>query len=173
MTARHGSITDFFLKLSDLALLTASLGLTIVYRYSPSQNPAFVIDYLSERVKVTNAILGFILLLSWYAAFAAQGLYVSHRLSSLRGELREIAHAVAISSLALLVAAQLGKWPTINLLTVGGFGVAGFVFVAPLACPWTQRESARHCRWRTTRPEVCRASEASAGSRLQVAGLCR
>ena len=74
MTARHGSITDFFLKLSDLALLTASLGLTIVYRYSPSQNPAFVIDYLSERVKVTNAILGFILLLSWYAAFAAQGL---------------------------------------------------------------------------------------------------
>ena len=130
MTARHGSITDFFLKLSDLALLTASLGLTIVYRYAPSQNPTFVIDYLSERVKVTNAILGFILLLSWYAAFAAQGLYVSHRLSSLRGELREIAHAVAISSLALLVAAQLGNWPTINLLTVGGFGVSGFVLVA-------------------------------------------
>src|SRR2546428_9791502 len=130
MTARHGSITDFVLKLSDLALLTASLGLTIVYRYAPSQNPTFVIDYLSERVKVTNAILGFVLLLSWYAAFAAQGLYVSHRLSSLRGELREIARAVAISSLALLVAAQLGKWPTINVLTVGGFGVAGFVLVA-------------------------------------------
>src|SRR5437870_6184920 len=129
MTARHGSITDFFLKLSDLALLTASLGLTIVYRYSPSQNPTFVIDYFSERVKVTNAILGFVLLLSWYAAFAAQGLYVSHRLSSLRGELREIAYAVAISSLALLVAAQIGKWPTINLLTVAGFGVAGFVLV--------------------------------------------
>src|SRR5438105_7563544 len=130
MTARHGSITDFFLKLSDLALLTASLGLTIVYRYAPSQNPAFVIHYHSERVKVTTAILAFSLLLSWYAAFAAQGLYVSHRLSSLRGELREIAHAVAISSLALLVAAQLGNWPTINLLTVGGFGVVGFVLVA-------------------------------------------
>src|SRR5438270_310577 len=72
----------------------------------------------------------FVLLLSWYAALSAQGLYVSHRLSSLRGELREIARAVAISSLALLVAAQLGKWPTINLLTVGGFGVAGFVLVA-------------------------------------------
>jgi len=130
MTARHGSITDFFLKLSDLALLTASLGLTIVYRYAPSQNPSFAVDYLSERVKVTNAILGFILLLSWYAAFAAQGLYVSHRLSSLRGELREIARAMAIASLALLVAAQMGKWPTINLLTVGGFGVVGFVLVA-------------------------------------------
>src|SRR2546430_15560238 len=107
MTARHGSITDFFLKLSGLAFLPAALGLTIVYRSSPSQNPAFVIDYLSERVKVTNAILGFILLLSWYAAFAAQGLYVSHRFTSLRGELREIAHAVAISSLVLMLTAQL------------------------------------------------------------------
>src|SRR5213080_1823513 len=100
MTARHGSITDFVLKLSDLALLTASLGLTIVYRYAPSQNPTFVIDYLSERVKVTNAILGFILLLSWYAAFAAQGLYVSHRLNSQSKELFEIARAIATCAIA-------------------------------------------------------------------------
>ena len=87
MTARHGSISEFFLKLSDFSLMLISLGLTIVYRYAPGQNPTFVVDYLSERVKVTNAILGFLLLLSWYAAFAGQGLYISHRLSSIGGEL--------------------------------------------------------------------------------------
>ena len=65
MTARHGSISDFFLKLSDLSLLLIALGVTIVYRYAPSENPTFVLDYLSERVKVTNAILGFGLLLTW------------------------------------------------------------------------------------------------------------
>src|SRR3989440_6869361 len=129
MTARHGSITDFFLKLSDLALLTASLGLTIVYRYAPSQNPTFVVDYLSERVKVTNAILGAVLLLSWYAAFAAQGLYVSHRLSSLTKEFTEVARAVGICSAGLLVAAQLGQWPTINTGTAIGFAGVSFVMI--------------------------------------------
>src|ERR1051326_180252 len=130
MTARHGSITDFCLKITDLALMLIALGLTIVQRYSPSQNPAFVLDYLSERVKVTNAILGVALLICWYAAFAAQGLYVSHRLSSLRRELFEIAQAVAFSCFALLVAAQFGRWPTINALTVAVFGAAGFILVA-------------------------------------------
>lgn len=130
MTARHGTISDFVLKLSDLALLLISLGITITYRYSPTENPAFVIDYLSHRIKVANAILGFLLLLSWYAAFAAQGLYFSHRLHSLRGELKEIVGAVAISALSLLVAAQLGRWPTIDVVTVTGFALLGFLLVA-------------------------------------------
>ncbi len=130
MTARHGSISDFFLKLSDLSLVLISLGATIVYRYAPSQNPGFVIDYLSQRVKVTNAILGFLLILCWYAAFAAQGLYVSHRLSSLNEELKEIARAIAICAVVLLVSAHLGNWPTINALTVGSFALLSFLFVA-------------------------------------------
>src|SRR5713101_2936054 len=100
MVARHGSISDCFLKLSDISLVLISLGLTITYRYSPAQNPTFVIDYLSQRVRVANAILGFVLLLSWYAAFATQGLYVSHRLSSMAEELKEITRAVMISSAA-------------------------------------------------------------------------
>jgi exopolysaccharide biosynthesis polyprenyl glycosylphosphotransferase len=130
MVARHGSISDCFLKLSDLSLMLVSLGLTIVYRYSPAQNPTFVIDYLSQRVKVANAILGFALLLSWYAAFAAQGLYVSHRLSSMAGELKEITSAVMISSAALLVAAQLGNWATINAITVAEFSLFAFTLIA-------------------------------------------
>src|SRR5262245_13811655 len=109
MTTRTGSLSNFFLKLSDLALLLVSLGVTIVLRYSPAENPSFVVDYLSQRIKVTNAILGFALIIVWHSAFAAQGLYVSHRLSPLRRELKEIARAVAFSSLGLLVAASLGR----------------------------------------------------------------
>ena len=98
MTARHGSISNFALKLADLALLLISLGLTIVYRYSPDENPSFVVDYLSERVKVTNAILGFLLILAWYTAFATQRLYVSHRLSTLGDEMKKVGQAVLVSS---------------------------------------------------------------------------
>ena len=111
MITRHGTISDFCLKVSDLSLLVMSLGLVIVFRFAPEENPAFVVDYLSQRVKVTNAILGALLLFSWYAAFAAQGLYVSHRLISRSKELIEIARAIAICAVALLVAGQIGHWP--------------------------------------------------------------
>lgn len=126
MTDRNGSLSNYFLKLSDLSLLLVSLGLTIVHRYSPAENPDFVIDYLSERIKVTNALLGVSLVISWHIAFAVQGLYVSHRLRPLRLELKEIGRAVLFSTLALLVGANLGSWPTINLRTVAMFGLLSF-----------------------------------------------
>ena len=129
MTDRNGSLSDFFLKLSDLSLLLVSLGLTIVHRYSPAENPSFVIDYLSNRIKITNALLGFGLLFSWHAAFAVQGLYVSHRLRPIRLELKEVGRAVLISSVLLLVAANLGKWPTINVWTVVMFGLLSFALI--------------------------------------------
>jgi len=126
MTDRNGSLSNFFLKFSDLSLLLVSLGLTIVHRYSPAENPDFVIDYLSERIKVTNALLGVGLVISWHIAFAVQGLYVSHRLRPLRLELKEIGRAVLFSSLALLVGGNLGSWPTINWRTVAMFGLVSF-----------------------------------------------
>lgn len=126
MTDRNGSLSNYFLKLSDLSLLLVSLGLTIVHRYSPAENPDFVIAYLSERIKVTNALLGVGLVISWHIAFAVQGLYVSHRLRPLRLELKEIGRAVLFSTLALLVGANLGSWPTINLRTVAMFGLLSF-----------------------------------------------
>jgi exopolysaccharide biosynthesis polyprenyl glycosylphosphotransferase len=130
MVSRRGTISEFCLKASDLSLVVTSLGLVIVFRYAPAQNPSFVIDYLSERVKVGNAILGAVLLLSWYGAFAAQGLYVSHRLSSGLKELREVVRAIAICSISLLVAGQVGHWPTLNLRTVAGFALVSLVSVA-------------------------------------------
>jgi exopolysaccharide biosynthesis polyprenyl glycosylphosphotransferase len=129
MTNRNGSLSDFFLKLSDLSLLLVSLGLTIVHRYAPAENPTFVVDYLSERVKVTNALLGIALLLSWHAAFSVQGLYVSHRLRAIKLELTEVGRAVLISSVMLLVAANVGSWPTINVRTVALFGLVSFTLV--------------------------------------------
>src|SRR5262249_44209408 len=92
-------------------------------------NPTFVVNYLSERIKVTNALLGFLLLFAWYASFAAQGLYVSHRLSTMADELKEIGRAVLFSSVALLAASQLGHWPTINTGTVALFFVTSFAVV--------------------------------------------
>lgn len=130
MITRHGTISDFCLKVGDLSLLVMSLGLVIVFRFSPAQNPTFVVDYLSERVKVTNAILGVLLILSWYAAFAAQGLYFSHRLNSQKKELLEIASAIVICAIALLVAGQIGHWPTISLRTIAGFALISFAVIA-------------------------------------------
>lgn len=129
MTDHNGSLSNLFLKLSDLSLLLVSLGLTIVERYSPANNPTFVVDYLSNRIKITNALLGIGLLISWHAAFAVQGLYVSHRLRAIRLELKEIGRAVLISSVLLLIAANVGKWPTINILTVGLFGLMSFTLI--------------------------------------------
>ena len=59
MTERHGTISNAFLKLSDLSLTLAALGLVIVHRYSPAENIGFLYSYLSDRVIVANAILGF------------------------------------------------------------------------------------------------------------------
>ncbi|MGZ9272728.1 MAG: sugar transferase, partial [Candidatus Binatia bacterium] len=103
-----------------------------MHRYSPAENPDFVIDYLSERIKVTNALLGVGLVISWHIGFAVQGLYVSHRLRPLRLELKEIGRAVLFSSLALLVGASLGSWPTINLRTVAMFGLVSFGLIGSM-----------------------------------------
>ena len=130
MFTRNGTISNFCLKLNDLSLLLLSLGLVIVFRYSPSANPGFVVDYLSERVKVANAMLGVLLVLSWYAALAAQGLYTSHRLGSRSREIMEIARAIAICSVALVVAAAVGHWPTIGLRTVANFALVSFGLVS-------------------------------------------
>src|SRR6185436_18730444 len=130
MITRNGTISDFCLKLNDLALLLLSLGMAIVFRYAPAPNPGFVVDYLSNRIKVTNAILGVLLILSWYAALAAQGLYTSHRLGSLIKELVEIGRAIIVCSVTLLIAAQVGQWPTIGLRTIGTFALMSFVLIS-------------------------------------------
>ena len=130
MTARYGALSNFFLKVSDLALVLCALGVTIVLRYSPEHNAAFAFDYLSERVKVSNALLGVALLITWHLAFAVQGLYLSHRFATPVKELKEIARALLFCSLVLLVGANIGGWPTINFVTVAVFAFIGFAMIA-------------------------------------------
>ncbi len=129
MTARHGQLSNFFLKVSDLSLVLIALGIAVVHYYAPSPNPGFALDYLSNRIKVTNALLGFALLIIWHVSFGVQGLYLSHRLSTISEELKEIARAIGISAVALLAVAQIGRWPTINARTAAAFAFASFVLV--------------------------------------------
>jgi exopolysaccharide biosynthesis polyprenyl glycosylphosphotransferase len=131
MTARFGTLSNFFLKVTDLMLVLCGLALTIVLRYSPTHhNVGFAVDYLSERIKVSNALLGAALLITWHLAFAVQGLYLSHRFASQRKELKEIAQALLFCSAVLLVAAQVGRWPTINFVTVLIFASVSFGLIA-------------------------------------------
>ena len=133
MTARYGTLSNFFLKVTDLTLVLCALALTIVARYSPTHHSVgFVLDYLSERIKVSNALLGVALLITWHLAFAVQGLYLSHRFASQRKELKEIAQALLFCSTVLLVGAQVGNWPTINFGTVLTFALVGFGFIATM-----------------------------------------
>ena len=129
MTARYGALSNFFLKVTDLGLVLCALGLTIVFRYSPSNNVDFAFDYLSQRVKVSNALLGLALVVTWHLAFSVQGLYLSHRFATHHQELQEIVRAIVFCSLVLLVGAQLGHWPTINLKTITVFAILSFALV--------------------------------------------
>src|ERR1051325_6180865 len=131
MTARYGALSNFFLKVSDLMLVLCALAVTIVFRYSPTHhNVGFAFDYLSERIKVSNALVGSALLMIWHLAFAVQGLYLSHRFASHRKELKEIAQAIVICSTVLLVGAQVGNWPTINFTTILIFAGVSFGLIA-------------------------------------------
>src|SRR6185436_17427931 len=105
MTSRYGALSNFFLKVTDLGLVLSALALTITFRYSPENDVSFAFDYLSERIKVSNALLGVGLLITCHLAFAVQGLYLSHRFNKQSRELTEIARGVLLCSVALLVAA--------------------------------------------------------------------
>ena len=120
MTSRYGQLANFFLKMSDLALMLAALALAIVINYAPSAEnsvPAYAVDFLSTRIKLSNALLAGLLLVIWYIVFELQGLYRSHRLTTFAHELKEIVHAVCAASVALLIVAQIGHWKTINFRT--------------------------------------------------------
>jgi exopolysaccharide biosynthesis polyprenyl glycosylphosphotransferase len=129
MTARHGQLSNFFLKVSDLSLVLVALAIAVVYYYAPSHNPGFAIDYLSNRIKLSNAMLGFALIVIWHISFGVQGLYLSHRLSTIYEELKEIAQAIGVAAVALLAGAHMGRWPTINARTVAAFAFISFGLV--------------------------------------------
>jgi len=120
MTSRYGQLANFALKMTDLGLMLVALTIAIIINYAPSDKPgvsAFALDFLSSRIKVGNALLGGLLLLSWYIAFEMQGLYRSHRLSTFADEFKEIARAVMVAAISLFLIAEVGDWNPVTLLT--------------------------------------------------------
>jgi|ERR1043166_930642 exopolysaccharide biosynthesis polyprenyl glycosylphosphotransferase len=132
MIARYGQLANLFLKVSDLLLMLCALSLAIVLNYAPEASvsfSAYAIEFLSTRVKITNALLGAAMLLVWYVVFNLQGIYRSHRLSRFTEELREIGRAVFLASLMLLMVAQIGRWRTITLWTAVCVGLIGMALI--------------------------------------------
>lgn len=118
MTSRQGQLSRIFLNFSDLLLLLFSLGAAIVINYAPQSEmgvSAYSIDFLSTRVKISNAILCGMLLFVWHFCFKICRLYSSYRLSGANEIFKHIIRAVGSSSIALMVAAHIGGWQTIKL----------------------------------------------------------
>jgi exopolysaccharide biosynthesis polyprenyl glycosylphosphotransferase len=135
MIARYGQLANLFLKVSDLLLMLCALSLAILINYAPEARVPFseyAIDFLSTRVKVTNALLCAAMLLVWYIVFNLQGIYRSHRLSRFTEELREIGRAVFLASLMLLMVAQIGRWRTVTLWTAVCVGVIGLALIVSM-----------------------------------------
>lgn len=131
MTTTHGQLVTLALKTADLLLLLFALMVTEILNYAPQSELNVVdysVDFLSTRVKLSNAILGGLLLIVWHAFFNARGLYRSHRLRGMREEVKQICQAAALCATSLLIAAQLGGWKTINLWVVAGFWAFAVVF---------------------------------------------
>lgn len=102
-------------------LLLFALGAAIVINYAPESDlsvSAYSFDFLSTRVKLSNALLCGALLVVWHFCFKCYGLYYSYRLRTVNEIFKHIIKAVAASSMALFIIAQIGDWNSVTLWTV-------------------------------------------------------
>jgi exopolysaccharide biosynthesis polyprenyl glycosylphosphotransferase len=132
MIARYGQLANLFLKVTDLLLMLCALSLAIVLNYASAAHVSvseYSLDFLSTRIKITNALLCAAMVLVWYLVFNLQGIYRSHRLSKFSEELKEIARAVFLASLMLLMVAQVGHWQSITLWTATCVGLIGLLLI--------------------------------------------
>ena len=112
-----------------------ALGATIVLNFAPETGmsmPEYSLDFLSTRVKLSNAVLFGFLIYIWHYCFRLYGLYFSSRLSTAKEILLKIARAVVASSVALLLMAKIGDWEVITLWTTACFGFISAALVVGL-----------------------------------------
>ena len=112
-----------------------ALGATIVFNYAPEAHmslPEYSLDFLSTRIKLSNALLFGLLIYIWHYCFKIYGLYFSSRLSTPREILFKTLRAVGAASLALLMMAKIGDWEVITLWTTACFGFIAAAFVGGL-----------------------------------------
>ncbi len=133
MTTTYGQLVTFALKTADLLLLLLALMVTEIISYAPQSELTVVeysIDFLSSRIKLSNAVLGGLLLIFWHNFFNVKDLYRSHRLRGMREEFHQVYQAAALCAGALLIAAQIGDWKTVDLWMCAGFWSFAVVFCA-------------------------------------------
>lgn len=109
--------------------MIAALSLTIILNYAEDNYRTYAITFVTDRVKVTNAVLIGLLLFIWHQAFSVRGLYLLTRLHILSEEIREIGLAVLWCAGALLLIAQVGRWPTITVWEAISFALLSFLFI--------------------------------------------
>ena len=129
MPAPYRKLYLLYLQCMDLLLMVAALSLTIMLNYAKDNYGQYAITFVTDRVKVTNAVLIGLLLFVWHQAFSVRGLYLLTRLHLLGEEVREIGLAVLWCAGALLLVAQLGRWPTIKVWEAISFAFFSFVFI--------------------------------------------
>ena len=135
MTSRQGQLSLLFLNCADFALLVFSLGAAIVLTNAHEEGMGmseYSVDFFSTRIKLGNAILCGLLLLIWHICFRFSGLYFSNRLSRAREICPRIVRAVGVSSIALLVFAQIAGWKTVDISTIVYFGLIGIALITGL-----------------------------------------
>lgn len=149
MTTTYGQLVTLALKTADLLLLLSALMVTEIINYAPQSELTVVeysVDFLSNRIKLSNAILGGLLLIIWHSFFSVRDLYRSHRLRGMREEFRQVCQATALCAMALLIAAQIGNWKTVNLWVVASFWCFAVIFCGGIR--YVSRRYLRYLRQR-------------------------
>ena len=142
-----GQLATLCLKVADILVLLAALGLTIVLNYAPEAKmsaPNYAVDFLSTRVKVSNVIICLVLLGVWHGAFRWFRLYEAEHWQTWEKEIGSVTKALMIAAVALLATAHIGRWPTVNILTVAGFALIGGAFTGGVR--WGRRFYQRRAR---------------------------
>jgi exopolysaccharide biosynthesis polyprenyl glycosylphosphotransferase len=135
MTSKQGQLSLLFLNCADFALLVLSLGAAIVVTNAYEEGMGmseYSVDFFSTRIKLGNAILCGLLLLIWHVCFRFSGLYFSNRLSAVKEICLRIFRAVGISSIALLIFAEIAGWRTVDITTVVCFGLISAMLITVL-----------------------------------------
>lgn len=104
-----------YIKGVDLTLLVLALALNLLLGYSNGDYLNYGVQFATDRIKVSNAILIGVTLFCWHHILNSRGLYTLSRLHRFREEIREITAAVALCTGVLLVVAQIGRWQTIRV----------------------------------------------------------
>jgi exopolysaccharide biosynthesis polyprenyl glycosylphosphotransferase len=87
------------LKVFDLVVMIAAFGFaTLVVSHASLSS---LEEVLAMRVKISNFVIFSGLLLCWHLLFSAWGMYASHRLSSRRDEVLDLAAAITVGTLSI------------------------------------------------------------------------